>query len=130
MTHLWQKQLKMDAEVMFTISMGAPFWPKNMHEPLIVSIVFPLAYGVQNYRGLWSLRFSPSTKGLVRELGAGFKNPALNGSQKFHDLEGTLPDLLQSEEGWSGALLCKFLDSQRAFLPVYECVVQGMLPGR
>ena len=128
MTHLWRKQLKKDADVMFTVSTGASFWPKDMHEPLIISIVFPFAH-VPNYRGPWSLKYSPETASLVRLLEAGFKDPAVNGSRKFYDVGGTMPDLWKSEEKWSGSLLRKFLNTQRTFPPVSKCLVRGMLSG-
>eukprot|EP00986_Skeletonema_menzelii_P007431 scaffold2926_cov176-Skeletonema_menzelii.AAC.1 len=44
MTHLWRRQLFRDADVHFYVYAGAPFWPRSMHEPLTVAIVFPLAH--------------------------------------------------------------------------------------
>ena len=42
MTHLWRKNLGKDADVLFTVPAGVPFWTAGQFEPLIVAIVFPL----------------------------------------------------------------------------------------
>eukprot|EP00956_Cyclotella_meneghiniana_P028890 scaffold68504_cov17-Cyclotella_meneghiniana.AAC.1 len=44
MTGMWRKQLSKDADVVFTVESGPAFWPKHMHEPLLVLIVFPFAH--------------------------------------------------------------------------------------
>jgi hypothetical protein len=126
MTHLWRKQLRKDADLLFTVACGASFWPSSMHEPLIVLIAFPFAH-VPRYHGPWTVGGSFSGDGLVQRLEAGFKDPSIHGAGKFHDLEGAMPCLWKSAEGWSGALLRKFLDSQKSFPPVSQCLVRGML---
>ena len=49
MKHLWRKQSSKDIDVLFIINLGPPFWPRYMHETLIVLTVLPLAH-VPNYR--------------------------------------------------------------------------------
>ena len=50
MTNLCIRELSKDADVVLTINVGPSFWPRSMHENLIVLIVLPLAH-VLNYRG-------------------------------------------------------------------------------
>ena len=80
MTHLWRKSLGKDADVMFHVPAGSCFWPKAMHEPLIVAIVLPLKH-VPCYRGPWVLRGTTDSDELSKQLVAGFKEPGLHGSQ-------------------------------------------------
>jgi hypothetical protein len=127
MTHLWRKQLRKDVDLMFTVSCGASFWPHSMHEPLIVMIVLPFAH-VPRYHGPWTVGGSFTGIGVVQRLEAGFKDPTIHGTRRFHDLEGTMPCLRDNAEGWSGSILREFLDSQKSFPPVSECLVRGMLP--
>ena len=127
MTHLWRKQLGKDANLMFHVKPGACFWPKSMHEPLYVAIVLPLAYAEQ-HRGPWVLHGSRTSLELSQSLVSGFKDPELYGSQKFHDLEGTMPCLRKGPEAWHRDLLWQFLTSQRSFPPVSRCLVRRVLP--
>jgi hypothetical protein len=127
MTHLWRKQLKKDADVVFTLSAGSSFWPRSMHEPLIVLIVLPFAY-VENYRGPWTLRGDIRVATLENQLESGFKDPRHYGSAKFLDLERPVPSVWKDQEEWSGSLLRKFFDSARSFPPVLECMVRRVLP--
>ena len=57
MTHLWRKALEKDADLVFRVDAGAPFWPKSMHEPLNILVVLPLSF-IPNYRGPWVMRGS------------------------------------------------------------------------
>jgi hypothetical protein len=43
MTSYWRKMLSKVADCMLTIPVGFTHWPANMHEPLIVAIVCPIA---------------------------------------------------------------------------------------
>ena len=40
MTKLWRRALSKDADVMFEVKAGTSFWPKSMHEPLTILIIF------------------------------------------------------------------------------------------
>ena len=127
MTHLWRKSLMKDADISFTVRSGTSFWPRDMHEPLIVVVVLPLSH-VPNYRGPWTVRASNTADELKDELEAGFKDPGLHGCEKFDDLERPMPCLRKGQEGWSGSLLFQFLKKQRGFPPVSGGVVRKLLP--
>ena len=99
---------------LFHNTYGAPFWSRDMHEPLIVVIVLPLSFD-PSYRGPWIWRGTPEAVNLAQFLEAGYQDPALHGSIQFHVLERPLPSLRDSPEGWSGNLLFKFLIEQRRF---------------
>ena len=71
MTHLWRKELGKDADVLFTVACGTPFWPEKMHEPLIVAIVLPLTH-VPECRGPWGVRETPEATSLEEQLVRGF----------------------------------------------------------
>ena len=116
MTHLWRWQLSKDVDVLFSINAGPSFWPRSMHEPLVVLIVLTLAH-VSNYRGPWVLRGSPPDLEVQDHLEARFKHPGLHGCGKFHDLEGTVHGLRDPKEEWSRSLWFKFLEAQKTFLP-------------
>ena len=44
MNHIWRRQLSKYAEVLFNINVGPYFWPRSMHEPIIVLMCLPLAH--------------------------------------------------------------------------------------
>ena len=127
MTHLWRKTLSKDADVLFSIKPGAPFWPRTMHEPLILIIVLPLSHA-PNYLGPWSIRRTGEAEVLERELEARFKDPTIHGSRKFYDLAGSLLGMRDPKERWSRTLLFEFLNQQRSFPPVSRSLVRKMLP--
>ena len=127
MTYLWRKALSKDADVVFSIRAGSSFWPSSMHEPLIVLIVLPLTH-VENYRGPWTRRGSPEVNRLKNALEAGFRDPELHGSRKFHDVEGPVRGVRDPKEEWSRTLLFEFLEEQKRFPPVSGCLVREMLP--
>ena len=126
MTHLWRKALSKDADLCFSIRAGAPFWPKSMHEPLILFVMLPISY-VPNYSGPWIMRGSEAAREMENKLEAGFKDPGEHGSRKFHDLASPLPCLWNGPERWSGNLLFEFLEKARRFPPVSRSMVRGML---
>ena len=92
MTHFWRKALSKDGDLMFTVAEGNSFWPKYMHEPLIVLVVLPLFF-VTHYREPWVLRGSALSKKYKAELDAGFKISARNGLQELHDVTSPLPSV-------------------------------------
>ena len=51
----WRKQLLKVCDVVLTIQPKFPFWPSNMHEPLLVGIHFPLLPPISKFRP-WKLK--------------------------------------------------------------------------
>jgi hypothetical protein len=41
MTHLWRRDLGKEADILFNIPAGVPFWGARLYEPLTVAILFP-----------------------------------------------------------------------------------------
>ena len=115
--HLWRRKLSKDAEVLFTINVGPSCWSRSMHEPIIVLICLPLDH-VSNYRGPWVLQGISQALEVHSHLEDGFKHPELHGCGKFRDLEGPVHGVQDPKEGWSRALLFKFLEAQKTFTPV------------
>ena len=72
MTHLWQKNLKKDADVLFTVQVRDYFWGRSKHEPLIIALMFPIVH-VTGYRGPWLTAGTLEAKSLVQELECGIK---------------------------------------------------------
>ena len=128
MTHLWRKQLTKDADVVFTVPCGTEFWPASMHEPLLVLIVFPLTH-VRSHRGPWVLKGTDAATKVEDELTRGFKSwgKAGNDPRQLHELDSSVQGMWENSAEWSRAVLLKFLDEQREFPPVRECLVRGML---
>jgi hypothetical protein len=60
LTPYWRSHLHRSADILFEIPAGGEYWPKEMHEPLILAIFFPLL----PHRP-WQLRQSPA----IVELG-------------------------------------------------------------
>ncbi len=127
MTHLWRKQLFKDADVVFYVKAGAPFWPSSMHEPLTVIIVLPLAY-VQNYRGPWIVKHTASAGEFNRRMDFEFGKPRERGRKEFLDLEEPMPSLWEDDYRWTRDFLFEFLKGQSQFPPVQSGLVRGMLP--
>ena len=117
MNHLWINQLSKEEDVVFTNNVGPSFCSYSMHEPLIVLIIFPMAY-VSNYRGLWVLRGSSPALEVQDHLEARFKHPENHGCRKFHDLEGHVHGVRDPKEDWIRDLLFKFLDAKKTSPPV------------
>eukprot|EP00956_Cyclotella_meneghiniana_P032553 scaffold90111_cov54-Cyclotella_meneghiniana.AAC.2 len=130
MTHLWRKQLTKDADLVFTVQCDPEFWPANMHEPLIVLIVFPLTF-VDSYKGPWLVRGGEPASRIESALDKGFKiwKEGRHDPGKLYELEGYLQGMWKGPEDWSRSVLLKFLDEAGQLPPVHECVVRGMLRG-
>ena len=127
MTHLWRKQLFKDADVNFYVKAGAPFWPSDMHEPLTVVIVLPLAY-VPKYRGPWIAKHTSKARDTCERLGAEFGDPEENGRKKFTDMGEPMPSLWDNDHRWTRDILFQFLQAQSSFPPVQSGLVRGLLP--
>eukprot|EP00956_Cyclotella_meneghiniana_P002842 scaffold3367_cov32-Cyclotella_meneghiniana.AAC.1 len=102
MTHLWRKQLSKDADVIFTVESGPEFWPREMHEPLIVLIVLPLT-PVSDYRGPWLLKGTDAATGMEKRLTQGFRawRDARNDPEKFHELDDDVSEVWEGPQQWS-----------------------------
>ena len=74
MTHLFRKALSKDADLMITIKAGAPFWPKSMHEPLMLFVMLPVHHHA-DHRGPWVLRGTKQARELEHAVEAGFSHP-------------------------------------------------------
>jgi hypothetical protein len=128
MTHLWRKALSKDADLVLTVPPGQSFWPASMHKPLIVLIVLPLTH-VDSYRGPWLVGSTDAAAALEKRVRSGFATwrESKDAPGKLHELEGYLPGLWSTQEEWFRSVLFEFLNEQRNFPPVHECLVRGML---
>ena len=43
-----------EADLLFTVTVGIPFWGLGEHESLIISLVLPVLY-CSNWRGPWTI---------------------------------------------------------------------------
>lgn len=62
-TSLWIRQLFKAADIVLEIPPGKTFWPSDMHEPLLIGIVFPF---IRCYP--WQLRSTPRMFAMAREV--------------------------------------------------------------
>ena len=86
MTYMWRKALTKDADLVFEVRAGgASFWPRNMHEPLVILLILPITF-VPHYRGPWTLRGSVLSGQTKAALEAHFGGVAKDKSKGFHDL--------------------------------------------
>jgi hypothetical protein len=63
MTPEWRKQLGKVSDVVFTVPVGHPAWPKEMFEPLLIGLVFPFVR-----HDPWQLRGTAKMFSLERKL--------------------------------------------------------------
>ena len=64
MTFGWRKSLYKTADTIFYVSAGSRnFWPREMHEPLVVGLILPFLNSPP-----WQLRRSPELLELERQL--------------------------------------------------------------
>jgi hypothetical protein len=124
MTHLWQKNLGKDADVLFTVPTGVSFWASSQFEPLIVAIVFPLAH-VPSYTGPWVVKGTDEGERCEHSLSDGFKG---NLTGKLHELDGGLHRVWEDAASGSRAVLQQLLAWAGGFPPVQKCLVWRMLP--
>jgi hypothetical protein len=138
MTHMWRRDLGKNADMLFTVPAGVPFWGGSQFEQLIVAIVFPLAH-VSNYTGRWVVRGTNVGRYYKHALEEGFKCPpralgkgmphsgghgkwdstGVSGSHlpgggdpgQLHDLDRSLPGVFNDPEAGSRTLLRELLAS-------------------
>jgi hypothetical protein len=62
-TTLWQRQLFKCADIVFEVPVGSKVWPSDMHEPLLIGLLFPFLRVKP-----WQLRGTPKMHAVGREL--------------------------------------------------------------
>jgi hypothetical protein len=125
MTHMWRKNLGKNADVLFTVPAGVPFWTAGQFEPLIVAIVFPLSH-VPRYTGPWLVKGTDEGARFERSLIDGFKR---NDSRELHDVDGNVQCVWEDASSGSRAVLQQLLAWAGGFPPVQKCMVREVLPG-
>ena len=126
MTHLWRKQLGKDADVMFTVPVGTPFWPKSCHEPLIISILLPVVRR-RNWQGPWIFRGSKLARSCQERLERGFKDAARGSPHEPTVVDRQLREVPEDVGEWSRNILREFLCSARGVSTMPEGMVRDML---
>ena len=127
MTHLWRKALGKDADLEFRVQEGTTFWPKGMHEPLIVFVVLPLQF-VKHYRGPWVVHGTEHAVEYKSRLGALVGGAKRDGQGGLHDVGSSLPGVRGDGEAVAGNLLRKFLAEAGTLPPVSGRMVREV-PG-
>ena len=155
MAHMWRRDLGKNADILFTVPAGVPFWGGPQFEPLIVAIIFPLAH-VSDYTGPWLVKgtdmgvyyehalvegFKPPTKGpstggphmggVDRGATGGARAPCKFGggdAGQLHVLDRTLFGVFDDPEKGSRTLLWELLASAGKLPPVQGCLVREVLP--
>jgi hypothetical protein len=125
MTHMWRKNLGKNADVLFTIPVGIPFWTAGQFAPLIVAIVFPLSH-LPRYTGPWLVKGTDEGARFKRSIIDRFKG---NDPRERHDVGGNLQCMWEDTLSGSHAVLQQLLTWAGGFPPVQKCMVQEVLPG-
>ena len=102
MTYKWRKSLLRSCDFSFYVDVGPTYWPKHMHESLLISVYLPL---LPCYP--WTFRRSNSVLELERTLRRLFKTKAgTEGTvlRNFFKFTRKLPSM---QEGMVRALLSK-----------------------
>ena len=99
-TTLWQRQLFKCADFVFEVPVGSSVWPIEMHEPLLIGLLFPFLRVKP-----WQLRGTPKMHAMGRELRSVFADPEMD----------------------PGNILCKFWSSSVGLQHLSEDVVRKML---
>jgi hypothetical protein len=73
-TSLWMKQLYKAADIVFEVPVGTPEWPKEMHEPLLIGVLFPFIRAKP-----WQLRSTPKMFAMARKLRGVFRDSEMDG---------------------------------------------------
>ena len=73
-TSLWMKQLYKAADIVFEVPVGTPEWPKEMHEPLLIGVLFPFIRAKP-----WQLRSTPKMFAMARKLRGVLGDSEMNG---------------------------------------------------
>ena len=60
----WSKQMGKGAELLFTVTVGIPFWGLGEHEPLIIYLFLSFV-SRRKWKGLWTIQGSDWVRGTV-----------------------------------------------------------------
>ena len=96
----WRKQLHKVSDVVLLLPAGHPAWPKEMHEPLMIAILFPYL----NHRP-WGLRRTP----------------------KLMDLTNAVREVWESDPMSKGPILKELWSLQRRLSGMQESLVSKLL---
>ncbi len=84
MTHMWGRDLGKNADILFTVPAGVPFWRGTQFEPLIIALVFPLAH-VSGSTGPWAVKETDMGSYYEHAFVEGFKCPQKgSGAREAH----------------------------------------------
>ena len=72
MTFLWRRHMGKEADLLFTIPVGIPFWVLEEHEPLIVAFFFPIVL-LRELMGPCNIRGRKLSTDTVRALEGEYK---------------------------------------------------------
>ena len=92
MTHLWRKDLMMNADLLFTVPAQVPFWTSGQFEPLIVAVILPLSH-VPRYTGPWVVKGTDEGERAALTLQRGFKTGEQDDTGEFHELDRFLHEV-------------------------------------
>jgi hypothetical protein len=70
---LWQRQLFKASDIVFKVPVGSDIWSKEMHEPLLIGILFPFIRSRP-----WQLRNTPKMYAVGRQLRKLFQDSPLD----------------------------------------------------
>ena len=126
MTHMWRKQIGKDADLLFTVPVGVPFWEKHQHEPLIICLLLPVVKR-RNWRGPWIVRGSSFASTAEEELRRTFELSVGKKPKQRDELGGELRPVLENPSERSGDILRKFLNAARRIHSLPKGVVRTML---
>jgi hypothetical protein len=128
MTYLWQKQLSKDADVVLTIPTGLSFWPKEMHEPLILMIVMPLTH-IDLHRGPWLVKSTDAPAALEERIKSGFvawASPVMI-QENYMSWRGLSRACGDPKRSGSGLFCTNFLLSRGSFPPCMNVIGAGIV---
>jgi hypothetical protein len=72
-TTLWQRQLYKCADFVFELPVGSSVWPLDMHQPLLIGVLFPFLSV-----NPWQLQGTPKMHAVGRDLRKVFQTPELD----------------------------------------------------
>ena len=96
----WRKQLHKAADVVLTVPVGHPAWPKEMHEPLTLAILFPYL----SHRP-WELRRTPKLMELADSLRKVWESDPMSEGPLLRELWGLQRKLSGMQESVASKML-------------------------
>ena len=127
MTHLWRRDLGKEADILFNIPAGVPFWGARLYEPLTV-VLFPLSH-VPSYTGPWVVKGTDVGANFERALVRGFRGDLPDDPAELHELDGSVHMLWKDPESRSRVVLQQLLAWAGTFPTVQKCMVRQVLQG-